>query len=307
MDFDTFPLPDNVKGPPLMSVGDAAEMLGRTEHVAAPTKVNLLSHLPREPSWKGALDPIVRSLVREDQAPGEVDQAVGRLWERIEATRRGEDPIFGDSPNMIPFGNLLEVLVRELGVASVRVAPKCEATTSIIANRPALSVTTTIKSLAPLVDVDLMADPRNWPLCAPQSTFFKSMKMVVPAEPPPTKLRDPDEGWTATLREIVDFGFGIMPSRKTTDLDVVYFRRGDAAGCTYDLNRSFGDEILVDRGYVLVEDLDSVDIRRTTTLKQVYLRSRPPPGKVCRLWSMAHGMVTSSCMLSNRHDAWSSS
>lgn len=297
MDFESFPSPDDAEGRPLMSVSQAADVLASPESIAAPTKLNLLSHLSRDDSLRTALDPIAKSLVRPDQTDTESRSAVGRLWERIDGAEPGDDPLFGGSTDLRSFDDILGVLTGELQRASVIVSPTCEATTMMIAGSPALSLKTTIRTLDSLADVELMADPRNWPRCSPQSTFFKSMKMVAPTAPPPPALRGPDVGWSATLREVVDFGFGIVPSFKTTDLDVVFFREEHATGCTYDLNRSFGDEILVDQGYVLMEDLRSLDLRRTTTLKQVYLRSRPTPGNVCRLWSMAHGMISSSCML----------
>lgn len=300
MDFQSFPLPDNAEGPPLMTVSQAANVLGSAEFIGAPTRLNLLSHLPREESLQTAVEPIARSLVRQDQTETETGSAVRRLWERIEDTERGDDPLFGDFTHIGRFDNILGVLTGELQETSVIVSPTCEATSTMIAGFPALNLKTTIRTVDPLADVKLMADPRNWPLCSPQSTFFKSMKMVAPNAPPLPALQGPDVGWSATLREVVDFGFGIIPSLKTTDLDVVFFEEEYATGCTYDLNRSFGDEILVDQGYVLMEDLRSLDLRRTATLKQVYLRSRPPPGDVCRLWSMAHGMISSSCMLKQR-------
>ena len=300
MDFESFPMPDDAEGPPLMSVSQAANVLGSGDYIGAPTMLNLLSHLPRDESLQAAVDPIARSLVRQEQTEPEIALAVGRLWERIEDTERGDDPLFGDSTAFRRSDNILYVLTSELAGASVIVSPTCEATTKMVADSPALSLKTTIRTLDPLADVELMADPRNWPRCSPQSTFFKSMNLVAPTAPPPPALTGPDVGWSATLREVVDFGFGIIPSLKTTDLDVVFFREEYATGCTYDLNHSFGDEIVVDQGYVLTEDLRSLDLRRTTTLKQVYLRSRPPPGNVCRLWSMAHGMISSSCMLQQR-------
>lgn len=300
MDFESFPLPDDVEGPRLMSVSDAAIVLGSAEYIAAPTRLNLLSHLPRDDSVKTALEPIARSLAGPEQAESEIGLAVGRLWERIEATKPGEDPLYGDSTDLRPLDDIFSVLTGELVGVSVIVSPTCEASIMPIEGLPALSLATTIRTLDSLADVELMADPRNWPLCSPQSMFFKSMKMVAPSAPPLPALSGPDVGWSATLREVVDFGFGIIPSLKTTDLDVVFFREEFATGCTYDLNRSFGEEILVDQGYVLMEDLRSCDLRRTTTLKQVYLRSRPTPGNVCRLWSMAQGMISSSCMLKQR-------
>ena len=300
MDFESFPLPDDAEGLPLMTVSQAANVLGSADYIRAPTRLNLLSHLPRDESLRTAVYPIAESLVRQEQTESEIGSAVERLWERIEDTERGGDPLFGDFTDFHRFDNILGVLTGELREASVIVSPTCEATTKVIAGSPALSLKTTIRTVDPLAAVKLMADPRNWPLCSPQSTFFKSMKMVAPTAPPLPALKGPDVGWSATLREVVDFGFGIIPSLKTTDLDVVFFEEEHATGCTYDLNRSFGDEILVDQGYVLMEDLRSLDLRRTTTLKQVYLRSRPPPGNVCRLWSMAHGMISSSCMLKQR-------
>ena len=297
--FSHLPLPDDGPSPSLLPVGEAADWVGGADHFTAPAKLQLLTHLHGTPVSRTSLEPIAVSLVRRDLGGRDVSQKMDELLDLVYATQPGDDPLSGATSGILPEDDLLSGLVADLQLTSARVSPTCEATTRIVRGYPALSLTTTITTTRPLTEVGTMADPRFWPQCHPQSAFFKSMDMVQPAAPPLPSLRGPDEGWSARLRETVDFSFGLNPSgssRMKTDLDFVYFDTGSAVGCTYDLGRSIDRHILVDRGYVLVEDLGSRDVRRTTTLKQVHFRSRPQPGDVCQFWSLAHGMVSSSCM-----------
>jgi len=69
-----------------------------------------------------------------------------------------------------------------------------------------------------------------------------------------------------------------------------------AAGCTYDLVSSVDDAILVDQGYLLVEDIPGTHTRRYRTQKEVCFASgNLPPGSVCSFWSLATGMIMQGC------------
>lgn len=310
--FDHFPLPNSRARPPaLLDVDTALSALGDAECSIPPAvKLNLLTHVPR--SFGGEpLRSVVASLIDSHVEHGDVGtgDSVGDLLEVIYSTPPGQDCFHRrkprptreatadeDTPPVPPA--LLDALVQNVRETSVVVSPACQATTEIIDGVGALSLSTTTLSRQPLADLVSMTDPLFWPECHPQSLFFKEMDLVKPARPPLPRLPAPDRGWSARLREVVDFSYGLDPSGSSemeTVLDFVHFESDTAFGCTYDLHESRGKEILVDRGFVMVEDLKSLDRRRTTTLKQVYFRNRPQPGDVCRFWSLAHGMASSSC------------
>jgi hypothetical protein len=257
---------------------------------------------------------------REQELHGQRQLRAQRLLELVFSTPLGQDPLeqrrtwkplgpvplvalAGDEEEPEPSGGIFpEILVNAFvpGVEESRVIvePQCQASTEMVQRRPALSLLTTVETEQRLRDMSSVPDPLTWHLCHPQSMFFKQMTQIDPALPPPTALRGPETGWTARIHEVVDFSYGLNPlgtSVMRTDLDFVYFRTDTAVGCTYDLHRSRRNKIEVDRGYVLVEDLRSRDLRRTTTQKQVYFRSRPQFGDVCELWSMAHGFLNTSC------------
>jgi hypothetical protein len=68
------------------------------------------------------------------------------------------------------------------------------------------------------------------------------------------------------------------------------------AGCTYDLVSSVGSQILVDQGYLLVEQLPDPNYRRYRTQKQVcFAAGNLPPEAVCRFWSLALALIVQGC------------
>ena len=334
--FDQLPLPDDDTEVPLLDPFEAGLELENVEQegtIAPSTKLALLTHLvPRMPEdLRPALEPVARSLIRADVGIG-TRQTLGRaLLDLINDKTAGEDP-FGRERDPTRYrkatvqqarrrarsksaetADEVEAVTEETVFANlvdeteavVTLTPICQATTQMIDDWPALSLSTTVTTREPLQAVKAMSDPLFWDDCEPQSLFFESMELLDPPRPPPTRLRGPDDGWRAKLLEVVDFSYGLNDtgsSRMSTELDFVHFGSDVAFGCTYDLHRSRLGRITVDRGYVLVEDLQSIDIRRTTTLKQVYFKTRPQPGNVCRFWSLAHGMVATSCALPRRTD-----
>jgi hypothetical protein len=300
--LDHLPLPHGDRhSAPLLDVESAVEAVCCSTTVTASVKCNLLT-LYCPTTHRGHFEPIAASLFQaEPQTYG------GRLLDLAYETPVGADPLRRPSslpsPQPEAFADLpLDSMTQDAQDAFIVMAPTCVATTQIIGGVPALSLSTTIMSRQPFSEARAMADPLFWPQCEPQSLFFKEMKLLGPGKVP---LPGPDRGWSARILEVVDFSYGRSPAgaaEMATELDFVVFESDDAAGCTYDLHRSHGREILVDRGFVMVEDLRSIDWRRTTTLKQVYFRSRANPGDVCRFWSLAHGMVSSSCS-TQRHAA----
>ena len=310
--LDHLPLPrGDSRSAPLLDIGAAVDGVCQSTAITAPVRLALLSHCsPRMD--RAALKPLAMSVARPDHPhPHEcamdlLDRAYGTpagadpLGRRSSAVRRTTDADAEPAAAQAIPEPALDVLTQDAQDAFVEVAPTCTATTQMIGGVPALSLSTTVMSRQPFAEARAMTDPMFWPECPPQSLFFKKMTMLDPGRTP---LPAPDDGWSARILEVVDFSYGLDASDEaemSTELDFVFFESELAAGCTYDLHHSQGREILVDRGFVMVEDLQSVDWRRTTTLKQVFFPSRANPGDVCRFWSLAHGMVSASCSTQRR-------
>lgn len=113
---------------------------------------------------------------------------------------------------------------------------------------------------APFDKVADWVDPRNWPRRGP--LLFKSMQLVGGNQP--VSLGPPgDEHWHAILKEEVQ-----LVQRVNTLLHCDYWRDGArAAGMTYDLSLSLDNQIDVDRGFLLVNDVGGR--RRVKALKIV--------------------------------------
>lgn len=299
--FDDLPLPVDAPAPPLMTAEEAAEGVAGADSFAPPAKLELLAHASRSALPRTVLTPIAVSLVRPQLGPGETDDAVEELLDRVYASEPGQDILGRTTSGFLPEDDsFFDALVVDVQMTSLSVVPKCAASFYDVGGNPALSLTTVVESARTIDELRTMVDPREWPRCPVQSVFFNRMDMVRPTAPPAPALGAPDEGWSATLQEVVDFSYGMDPTRSslmTTDLDFVYFDTGSAVGCTYDLNKSHDGKVNVDRGYILVEDLGGRGIRRTTTLKQVFFTDERRHGsQTCLFWSLAQALVSSSCL-----------
>jgi len=102
-------------------------------------------------------------------------------------------------------------------------------------------------------------DPRNWPERGP--LLFKRMDIVgapAPVDIPPER----DGHWHGVFHEEVQ-----LVKRLNTLLHCDFWQADRAAGMTYELDLSLDDELDVDRGFLLVNDLGPV--RRVKALKIV--------------------------------------
>jgi hypothetical protein len=119
---------------------------------------------------------------------------------------------------------------------------------------------------APFDRVADWVDPRSWPRRGP--LLFKRMDIVGAGRPidikPPGGSRPlGDEHWHGVFHEEVQ-----LVKRLNTLLHCDYWRDGGrAAGMTYELDLSLDDEIDVDRGFLLVNNIGGV--RRVKALKMV--------------------------------------
>jgi hypothetical protein len=315
--FDHLPLPrSGSHSAPLLDVETAVGAVCESgDCVPAPVRLNLLSYCC--PRVKGeALEPIAMSLIRND-LDADPHPHVSHLLDRGYRATKGADPLdrhfatlprrpkaaaqrattpgAADMESQAAQSPTSRAIVPDAQNAVLDMKPTCTATTQMIGGFPALSLSTTAMSKQTFDEARAMTNPLFWSECPPQSLFFKKMEVVGDRKQPLPGGRD---GWSGRILEVVDFSYGLDDSGESemrTELDFVYFESEFAAGCTYDLHRSLDGEILVDRGFVMTEDLRSVDWRRTTTLKQVYFRTRSNPGDVCQFWSLAQGVVSSSC------------
>jgi hypothetical protein len=90
-------------------------------------------------------------------------------------------------------------------------------------------------------------------------------------------------------------GLATGPATAAPATPVITRSPAGAGGCTYDLKRSVGNRILVDQGFLLVEDLPGYDYRRYRTQKEIRFAFGEPPGSVCSFWSLATGMIMQGC------------
>lgn len=126
---------------------------------------------------------------------------------------------------------------------------------------PAVWIFSEFETDASFESVAEWVDPNNWPKRG--SLLFKSM-----APAPGTQIAElgppGDDHWHGVFREVVQ-----LVQQLTTDLHCDYWldRGAGSAGMTYQLDKSMGDQITVDRGFLLVNDTGS--IRRVKALKIV--------------------------------------
>jgi hypothetical protein len=283
----------------LPSVADALSVLTDTPLLTGPAKLEVLDRLRRAHGRSPAVEELAGSLIRPDCDGAARAGAVEGLMTRLEApTPAGADPI-----NRLPadlkvlddplLSNLQEDFHTHLPAVDV---PDCDTVLVKVGTAPALSITTELWSTQPLNAFETIVNPREWPQCPIQHVFFRAMDPS-PVDPVEHELASPDLGWTATLREVVDFSCGLGWAPMTTDLNIVYFRGESKIGCTYDLHTSVDGQITVDQGYVMVEDYTRLGLRRIRTLKQVHFAvGNLPTSLVCPLWGPAQRATTVSCL-----------
>lgn len=132
---------------------------------------------------------------------------------------------------------------------------------------------------APFSGVADWVDPRNWPRRGP--LLFKAMNLVGGQQP--VDLDPPgDPHWHGVFEEEVQ-----LMQRVRTLLHCDFWQDGDrAAGMTYDLALSLDDQIDVDRGFLLVNDVGPV--RRVKALKIVGFKDAmwdQVASLVCPFWT----------------------
>jgi hypothetical protein len=286
---------------PLGDVGTSSAVLAETPLLSNPAKLALLGEVVRAPERNEGAWSIAQSLVRPDIAESERDgvaeELLAQVFEISEISEPGRDPLGRSPGDLLDPTGLVTRLKEDIQELAITMVPKCDTTLVQVGTTVALSIETTAWSTKPIQDFYSIIDPRMWPACQVMHAFFRSMDQVDPPSPPPPGVPAPDEGWEATLREVVDFSFGFGWPPYTTDLKVVHFRNPSRVGSTYDLGYSVDNRIAVDQGYLLAEDLSIRGRRRIKTLKQVHFAAgNVPVFIVCPVWSIAMTALAWSCV-----------
>ncbi|HEX5969342.1 MAG TPA: hypothetical protein VFY88_12760, partial [Intrasporangium sp.] len=161
------------------------------------------------------------------------------LLERVKQLADGRE---GVGPALRAVG----LLGREAAFISESV---CDTREVRIGNLSATWIYSEFETDADFGDLASWLDPRHWDQWGP--LFFKQMRLVETPEPIPLG-RPGHPHWHGLFREVVQ-----LPLRDiTTLLHCDYWQEGDrAAGMTYDLALSVDNQLDVDRGFILVNNL----------------------------------------------------
>ncbi len=297
---------------PLPEIDQAVEDLTTAKHVSAPVRLEVLARLVRAQGQQELALPDPTELAAS-LAPPDTDAEVRnstalRILDRLKGSQEGKDPLGREITDLHHPDALVSTLHPDLQSTIMMVLPRCRAvaTTAGASGIRALNIVTEIHTAMELDDFYGIVNPRLWTSCWLERPFFTDMQ-VLPPGANPVKTLAPDEGWQATLLEVVDFSFGIGPKQEaSTELEFVYFFNptvpGGGLGCagsTYDFKHSRDGKITVDQGYLLVEDVGPpTNARRYRTQKMVHLTAGDPPSdEVCAFWSLAVGLIQQGCSM----------
>lgn len=317
---------------PLPRLEDSVEQLADAKHLPAPLRLELLArlHVANRRQDRGLdLHRFANSLLREQS-----DSDGQALLDHLDNWVEGTDPLrratLSDMQNQ---SGIASTLQDELQCTALAIRPGCGAVTTTVEGHQSLSIVTDMITCKDFDDFDTIVNPLHWPDCWLQKKFFTSMKGQ--PTPAPTPNPD-GHGWTQVVEETCDFGFtmaGGTSQYLTTHLNFLYFRNPPAApgggagapaevsltptlpgtgvapagplvtpsttgcaGCTYDLVSSVGNQILVDQGYLLLEQLPGANYRRYRTQKEVcFAVGNLPPEAVCQFWSLAIALIVQGC------------
>jgi hypothetical protein len=314
------PMPPELQG---IDLNSAIEAVQKSTLLSAPAKLTLLAELVRLPRPEASVDslvPFASSLVDTTMGTAESERVAEWLLKQLGSAVDGEDPLGRISVKNLgvrlthdPESANYQVLSAAIQATVVVMGVKCVAYQISSSTGPAMRIYTVGTTSNLLSAYTNLVDPLQWPTCPVQSMLFKSMTLVDPhtLQPPGTKtpVPGPDTGWSATIAETVDLGFGAVPNLEfLTYLDFVFFNNQpnppastDAIGCTYDLHKGGG--IDADRGYLLVDTYPmDATLRRIQTLKEVHFKSWPldlildNPLLICEIWGRASAIVGSACL-----------
>ena len=319
---------------PLPALDDSIDALAEARHLPEPLRLELLARLHvagRRQQRDLGLGKLAAKLTQDEN-----ESEGGKLLERLDNWVEGTEPFGRATLRDIVDHPPTDVasLRQELQCTALTVRPGCGAVTQLVQGHQALSIVTDMVTCKEFEDFDTIVNPLRWPECWLQKTFFKSMTGRTAEVPTPTPDGDGwtrvveetcDFGFTMP---------GGTSEYLTTHLNFLYFRNpppeppgGGAgtpaevsltptvpgsgaapagpvvkgsttgcAGCTYDLVSSVGNQILVDQGYLLVEQLPDPRYRRYRSQKEVcFAAGNLPPAAVCQFWSLAIALIVQGC------------
>lgn len=231
-------VPADTAGVARISVPMALQSLLDAGEVADGTRLEVLGDLAKEdfPDYEAAEEQY-RALAGKVAAAG--DLSADQLLEDLKADAR-LDVAFAESRS----GRQLPHVVTAFFGQDV-----CRRARVRVDNKEAVWLFGEFETDAPFAKVADWVDPHNWP--ARGEFMFKSMKPISgPVQQLPGAYAGQD-AWHADFLEIVQ-----LVQELRTELHCDYVRvDGLFAGSTYDLVKSRDEEIDVDRGFLLVNDL----------------------------------------------------
>ncbi len=273
--------------------------------------------------------PLVRTQGLSESARQDV---ATELTRRVAGWTEGSEPLGRTVETLVdPPDEFIKTLQDDVQQTVLSIRPGCGTAVEVVGGIPALSIVTDAHTTRKFHTFRPLVDPLRWPNCWLEHAFFRSMRRI---PPPTTATPAPDHGGhLESLLETVDFGLGLTGDAKqecVTKLDVMFFwndplpaaaalapglHPGTAgapasvvggpqitrsptgvAGCTYDLQQSVDGKILVDQGFLLVEDVPRHGYRRYRTQKEIWFRAgNPLPDEVCPFWSVACGLILQGC------------
>ena len=286
----------------LPTLDEALGELAQTDLMSAPAKVLVFSAVYSQHGRTPGLERLAESLVRPDVTADEMAEPIEQIFAlaRKQPSPWGGDPFQRKPSDLLHAEPLIPALRPEVLQTVIQFdSIDCGASVVSTENTHALSIATeayTADRLASLVDI---LDPRNWPRCDLQHLFFQSMTEVGPLSDlvPPDKSQPPPplDNWRGRLCEVVDWSLGAGWTTFTTDLDVLFFSSPARAGCTYDIGPPVDHQVVVDRGYLLAEDLGA--LRRVRTLKQVHFAVGDlDPDFLCWVWGPVTQLLAWACI-----------
>jgi hypothetical protein len=313
---------------------DAVDQLADAQHLPAPLRLELLArlHVANRRQDRGLdLHRFAGSLLREQS-----DAGAEALLRHLDNWVEGTDPLrratLFDMQNQSEVASTLSL---ELQCTALSIRPGCGAVTQTIQGHQALSIVTDMITCKEFALFDTIVNPLEWPDCWLQKTFFKSMTPVsaqksapspdgsgwtrvieetcdfffdLPGStspylrtdlnflsfsnpPPVTLVGGPGSAAEVSFSPPLPGGTAAAPAGP-----VVTPSTSGCAGCTYDLVSSVGQQILVDQGYLLLEQLPDPGYRRYRTQKQVcFAAGNLPPEAVCRFWALALALIVQGC------------
>ena len=230
-------VPENVRGVALQTVAEALTEIHDAPDVPDSARLDVLAELARAdfPDAEEARSEYVTLASRVAGGEGEGEQ----LLDDLKAHAVGDQP-FTES---VSYSNLAHEVVAFFG------EDVCHSYRVDVDGKTAVWLFSEFETDAPFESVAGWVDPVNWPKRSPM--VFKSMKPLGAGVEDLPGNRAGRVAWHGNFEETVT-----LAKELRTELHIDFTRvDGLFAGSTYELRRSIDNEIDVDRGFLLVNEL----------------------------------------------------